>query len=340
MISSFLRIVGKAVSTSPSIFKPIISLPNTGLRIIYYHIVGDEKKEYYFSNNRVSVDAFQKQIKFLKSNFEYISLSEAIDKYYAGESLDGFFTITTDDGFRENYTNMAPILIENNLRATFFLVTNCIDNKDLMWRNKLHLFSNRLTIEEQSNAAQACADYFKLNQIQKEENLLQWSSRTWPMKLKDDAADFIWKFAKLDNLDSYLNIHKPYLEKNEIKELIDKGFEIGTHSKSHPYFSKLSLSELNDEILGSIKYIKKKFPHGSLNILSLPFGNRLSNKLELEFLKNNPNQVLSILGIHSALSNYVSPIKWERDLFELDLHLSIGTFTVVPYCRRILMQYA
>lgn len=334
--NDLLRALGKAATIFPLIFKPMISIRGSGLRIVYYHMIGDREKEYYTSKSYISVDDFQKQIDFLKYNFQYISLSNAISKYYSGENLDGYFTITTDDGFQENYTDIAPMLIENDLRATIFLVTNCIDNKNLMWRNKLHIISKKIDIINQHEAAKACGDYFKINSIKKDESLLRWSTRTWPMNKKDKAADFIWDFSKLERLDSYLEYHEPYLNTNQINELIDNGFDIGSHSKSHPYFGKLTYMELCDEILGSINYIKENFSNKGSNILSLPFGNKISDKNKSDLLKNYPNDFKSILGIHSAINNNIDPTNWQRDLFELDYHLSIGTFTIIPIIRKMI----
>jgi len=336
MIQRLIRTFGNVISKYPNLFKPMISLQNSGLRIIYYHYIGNQKKEYYFSKNHISLNVFQKQIKFLKTHFDFIPLSQAINKCYNGDSLDGYFTITTDDGFKENYTQIAPILIENRLKATFFLITDCIDNKNLMWRNKLIVISNRITLDEQLKAAKACANNFNIKPIQNGENLFQWSSRTWPMKIKDFAANFIWEFAKIGNLDSYLRTHKPYLEISQIKELINQGFEIGSHSKSHPYFSKLSLQELKDEIFGSTLYLQRTFPNNNCNILSLPFGHRVSKKLEIELFQKDSKNITSMLGIHSALSNNSNPLKWQRDPLELDYYLSIGTFFMIPLYRRII----
>ena len=52
--------------------------------------------------------------------------------------------------------------------------------------------------------------------------------------------------------------------------------------------------------------------------------------------QNYPDDFKSILGIHSAINNNNDPKNWQRDLFELDYHLSIGTFTIIPIIRKII----
>lgn len=89
--------------------------PRPGVRIVHYHYVFDDE-----------VDAFARQLEFLASEFEPVSLSEAVrrlrDERVGGREL----AVTFDDGFRNQFANAAPLLAERSLRACFFLVTGFV----------------------------------------------------------------------------------------------------------------------------------------------------------------------------------------------------------------------
>ena len=119
----------------------VLNYRSFSLRIVYYHIISDSDPEYYFPNKALSIQEFRDHIKFFKRRYDIISIEEAIELSDNNQSLKNKLVITFDDGFQENYSIIAPILFENNVRATFFLISSCIDNQDIMWRNKILLFN-------------------------------------------------------------------------------------------------------------------------------------------------------------------------------------------------------
>ena len=114
-----------------------LSYGKDSLRIAYYHIVASQSPDYYFDNKIISPEVFRKHLSFFARHFEIVTLNEAMKMAEQGESLHRKLVLTFDDGFSENYSVIAPILKDAGIPATFFLIGNCIDNKELMWRNKL-----------------------------------------------------------------------------------------------------------------------------------------------------------------------------------------------------------
>ena len=68
----------------------------------------------------------------------------------------------------------------------------------------------------------------------------------------------------------FLKREKPYLTTEQIKYLITNGFYVGAHSKSHPYYSNLSLKDQLEETLGSVEVVKNEFQLENL-FFSFPF---------------------------------------------------------------------
>ncbi|MEW6244072.1 MAG: polysaccharide deacetylase family protein [Bacillota bacterium] len=77
----------------------------------------------------VRPDMFRERIRFLKENFEVISLAEYVRRKLTGELTEGTAAVTFDDGYEDNYRYAYPVLKEFSCPATLFLVTRSIQNR-------------------------------------------------------------------------------------------------------------------------------------------------------------------------------------------------------------------
>jgi peptidoglycan/xylan/chitin deacetylase (PgdA/CDA1 family) len=100
-----------------------------GVRIVHYHYVFDDERE-----------SFARQLAFLASSFEPVSLSEAVERLRTGHVRGRELVVTFDDGFKNLLTNAAPALAEHGIRACVYLVTELVgsDGED-PWQRRLHL---------------------------------------------------------------------------------------------------------------------------------------------------------------------------------------------------------
>jgi len=304
---------------------------SNGLRIVYYHLVAPEKKSYHFDS--INIENFREQINFFNKRYKIISLVEALERFNMGKNLNNYLSITTDDGFSENYDYLAPILEESNLKATFFLIGNCINNKNLMWRNKLIYMFNNDKSKLYSNIPMIIKK-FSLEIPRKKDNVFTWSIR-WPMTQKENIIDFLWANSNLELLDHFLEREKPYLSIHQIQELLSKGFEIGNHTFSHPDCSRLNSQELLEELQSTSRILNETFGVDS-NIVSYPFSDRPNLNIENKVNKTTKSKVL--LGVGNKLSNNITPLSWERDRQEFKtLTESWFRFSVVPIYRKIVI---
>ena len=106
------------------------------LPIIMYHSINPDTQ-----NNSLLVvtpDNFRRQMRFLKEHdYHVVSLVEAAD-FIRNKKRPPARTIaiTFDDGFKDNYTYVLPILKEYNFPATIFIVVNEVGvppDKRLSW---------------------------------------------------------------------------------------------------------------------------------------------------------------------------------------------------------------
>ena len=317
-----------------SLVKLLLNYKSDSLRILYYHIVTEKNQPYYFDNKSITPKEFECQINFLKKHYEIISLSEAMLYAKEKKSLKKKLVLTFDDGFTENHTVIAPILSKNNLSAVFYLMSNCIDNKDLMWRNKL-LLINKVDRNNLDNGIKLISKKYKL-ETKRSRNLMEWSFKYFPMDVKDEIVNLLWKLTLDIGVEEYLEKNEPYLTSKQIVELNSQGFEFGSHSMSHPIFSKLTYQEFEHEIVNS-KIEIEKIIKKNISSFSYPFGNRAPLNFEEKFLSDNPNSIDMFLGTKSKLKNTNRTISsWERDNLEFSNEIALSRFLIVPAIRAIL----
>jgi len=103
-----------------------------GVPILAYHRVNDTDK----NPTTLTVADFEEQMKFLADNgYHVISPDDLLDAWESGKNLPSKpIVLTFDDGHKDIYKNVFPILQKYNMRATVFIVTDHIGMKDyLSW---------------------------------------------------------------------------------------------------------------------------------------------------------------------------------------------------------------
>lgn len=209
----------------------------------FYHLVSDETPKHVQHLYKArSIERFKEDLDFLLKHYKSISLQELITLNKSGKAItENCFHITFDDGLKEFYTVVAPILKERGVHATVFLNSNFIDNKELFFR-----FKASIIFEETGNPEVLKLKYSEQYVLDRLANEL--------------GVDF----------NSYLAKHQPYLTSKQIKELIGEGFTFGAHSKDHPLYKDLDFAEQRSQTQESLVTIKSQF-NLEYSVFSFPF---------------------------------------------------------------------
>ncbi len=219
-----------------------------------YHIISDEniphiKHLYPLKSNK----EFINDLDFLLKNFTPVSFHDFYNSLQTGNNFKKpSFLLTFDDGLKEFYTVVAPILKQKGIPAICFLNSGFIDNKALFYRYKVSLL----------------IDFIKENKINK------MVFKTFPLVFKSDdkvfetllnvkySDDYLLDqiaFALGLSFDCFLKTVQPYLSKVQIKELINQDFSFGAHSIDHPLYADLSLENQLYQTQNSVDDICKQF---------------------------------------------------------------------------------
>src|SRR3989344_2957961 len=90
--------------------------------ILLYHRVASVKDDPLSLS--VSPETFSEHLKFLKENFNVVSLKEIADMIRNKNLKNKSVAITFDDGYVDNLQNALPILEQNQIPATIFVTSN------------------------------------------------------------------------------------------------------------------------------------------------------------------------------------------------------------------------
>jgi peptidoglycan/xylan/chitin deacetylase (PgdA/CDA1 family) len=98
-------------------------------RILMYHMVSPHLRGGRFNGLRVTPGNFEKQLRWLrKRGFHFFTVSELWTQRH--ELPARSVALTFDDGYRDNLTNMLPLLEKYDARATVYVV---VDRHDREW---------------------------------------------------------------------------------------------------------------------------------------------------------------------------------------------------------------
>lgn len=116
--------------------------PCKRIPILMYHHVADKNGSLY-----VRPETFTKQMDYLVQNgYTTVTLPEIVAHLAAGQSLPPkTIVVTFDDGYSDNYSDAYPVLIQRNLKATFFIITQLVGGGDyLTWGQIREMSGNSL----------------------------------------------------------------------------------------------------------------------------------------------------------------------------------------------------
>jgi len=223
------------------------------LLIPYWHLVSDVPPPHvtglYEPRNRRQ---FIKDIDFFLKHYQPIGLEEFLGSLDGkGELPDRCVLFTFDDGLREIYDCIAPLLREKGIPAIFFLVSSAVDNQVLCYPQKKGLLIRALRSPTSSSLTDQTRRILTMAGIPGADPASRIHDVPYRKRqVLDDLGTLIGCDFK-----AYVREEQPYLTGDQVRRLMNWGFAIGAHSVDHAKYSELSLEEQVSQTVESVRAI-------------------------------------------------------------------------------------
>lgn len=246
-----------------------------------------------------TVSEFDAQVGWLKQNVKLISEAELIDALQTRRGPGEMCVlITTDDGYRDNYTRAFPILRKHGAPAIFFVASALIESRRLGWWDQLayllkHATATQFTHRGKSvdleSDGKSAFDFFAREIIERmpgePEVLLAELSRACDVPLPTDSAQ-----------DAEL------MTWQQLREVRQHAVAIGSHTHSHRVLSRLSREQQREELTHSRALIEERIG-GPIRSIAYPTGGRAHFTAETQ-------QVARDVGYEAGFSFYSGYNRW------------------------------
>lgn len=240
-----------------------------------YHFVSDEPPVFLTTLYKVfSVKQFQKHLDFYLRYFTPIGLEDfpyLKDKKFRKPPM----LLTFDDGFRNFYEVVFPILYAKGIPSAIFVCNDFVEQKQAFYRLKVGAILAQLN-DEKWQQHPSLRSFKSIKKCKK-------YIRSWYQNQKEVLDTCFQDF--YPDFDEK-NLKDLFMGKDELEKLYKKGVAIGGHSSTHPNFELLSTEEQLNEAKLSMQFVKENFPQ-SVYAFAFPFSDK---GLQREFFQQAEEQ--------------------------------------------------
>lgn len=294
------------------------------LWIITYHYVRDLSRTAFPHIHGRLVTELEQQASWLSQRCEMATLRSALD-FLAGtyQPKRDLCLLTFDDGFKDHYVNVLPILLERGIEGLFFISTACIEHHRVLPVHKNHFLMAKLEFDEYRSAF-----LDRLALFSKETpNVVDIAraQEAYPWDIANVAAFKFFlnyrlseqlRVRVLDELFTYFLgdesafSQQLYLSWKEAQTMQQQGMVMGGHSNNHVALSSLNAAKLKADLGTCANVLRKRLQPQLLWPFCYPYGHSYS-------FNDATTQRLRALAFVCGFTTVPGPIRPGEDLFAL-----------------------
>jgi peptidoglycan/xylan/chitin deacetylase (PgdA/CDA1 family) len=249
------------------------------LYVFNYHRVGN-RDECGYNRNLFSctVEQFREHLVVLKDRFDFVTIDRLADfarHGYAGRRP--LALVTFDDGYADNYLLAFPVLKQMEVPAVFFLPTEYIGARRLLWsdeiawmlRNSRH---STITLPYAPEPYSVAAE-----RLERTIRDILRHVRRWPVPIAEqvDQIRLTCGGASPDADDDW----PPFLNWEQVREMRSAGMDIGSHTHSHTPLARLTPDQQRTE-LGNSRTVLESELREPIRAVAYPVGDHTAYTAE------------------------------------------------------------
>lgn len=275
--------------------------------VVNYHYVNSRKDGFYEGLKKTSIEQFNSQLRILMKEYRVVEPKKFEEMFYFdGISGNDMFLMTFDDGLKDHYRNIFPVLKKNGLKAGFAVPSVLFEKKEVISAHKNHILLASLdehALIEKFNKylGEIAPDLYSKYKIDDKEKQNPEDPYLLQLKYRRDNAlignlkytllfmDRVLKEKILNRIfkevypDEEKVFDEFYMNRREVMEMVESGMIIIGHGHTHNNLYSLSEEEQKKEISVSKELIKNIFGY-EMTQFSYPYGGY--NQITIDLLKN------------------------------------------------------
>jgi peptidoglycan/xylan/chitin deacetylase (PgdA/CDA1 family) len=257
-------------------------LDNSSIRIVVYHRIMENFNSLYFPYDHELVDAttdeFDRELTHFKRNYNVVTFGDVIRMLDDGIPLpERALLITLDDGYQDNYLHAFPLLCHHKVPATMFLAASYVGGETTFWYDRLAFILRNL--DQDSISFGAGKQDFRLTK----DPVRRMKVFKVIMKIlaRVDNAERLQILDEINRKYGYVYdrqseevraLSRP-LTWQQVAEMSRKGIEMGSHTMTHPFLSRVDRQQLLDEMSLS-KVLIERHTGSPVRVIAYPNGQR------------------------------------------------------------------
>jgi peptidoglycan/xylan/chitin deacetylase (PgdA/CDA1 family) len=218
-----------------------------GVTVLTYHrVLADEScANYPFPALAMPLTAFREQVRWLVSHGDVLCVRDALDSAPGGHRPT--FAISFDDGYRDSYELVAPVLDDMRVRGTFFVTTGFVHTRRMMWFDRAALLFDAVDDRARREIVRdVCGTGIASRFPAPRARGAAWTNvlKRQPAHQREAVLTWLeWILGGSPRLDGF----EP-MTFDQVAELHRRGHEIGSHSVTHPVLTELDDASLHREV--------------------------------------------------------------------------------------------
>jgi len=281
------------------------------LDVVMYHYVRELATSAFPRLKALALSDFKRQVAWLTENYEMATLESALaflkGTYQPSRKL---CLLTFDDGLKEHYSEVFPVLAAHKVRGLFFLITGCLEDHAVAPVHMNHFLAARLdwntyTAEFMQEISRPLGDTSAVPAVDADR-----AARTYPWDtrevrefkylfnfvldpaVRDQAVRVLFERHLGNEADFARNL---YLSWDEARAMQDGGMVMGGHTHRHIPLAKLSPAQMTDDLTSCRQLLDARLHAQTLWPFCYPYGKSDSfNQATVE--------KLSELGFHCSFT--------------------------------------
>lgn len=223
--------------------------PRKELAVLRYHAVCDKDCTYATPTITVTPEGFRNQIRYLSKNYTILDLDKAVSMVRSGKPLPpNALAITFDDGYADNFAAY-KILRIYGATATFFITTNCIDDKEVFWVSEVYHLVWETHCESLTLSIQDTDVVFPLfNKDQKKAAISKITRMIKSCTIPERESIREAIRSQLHDVSPLFNGRPLMLNGEQITEMIREGMKVGGHTLTHCNLPSAGCDAAREEI--------------------------------------------------------------------------------------------